>query len=91
MTLASCTRTAYNKIPVFYHLPFAFTETNSKMSLFQHLVFLASINCFFLFIYLHIVGDLLKILLPLDFSITLLNSHYFYWVWEDIVNDLDRI
>ena len=34
LTLASYTRTIYNKIPVFYHLPFAFTETNSKMGLF---------------------------------------------------------
>ena len=66
-------------------------ETNSKMSLFQHLVCLVSINCIFLFICLHIFGNLFKILLPLDFSITLLNSYYFYLVWGDIVNDLNRI
>ena len=66
-------------------------ETNSKMSLFQHLAFLASINCFF-YLYVYIFfGDLFKILLPLAFSITLLNSCYFYLVWEDTVNDLDRI
>ena len=41
LTLASYTRTVYykyNRIPVFYHLPFAFMETNSKMGLFQHFV-----------------------------------------------------
>ena len=66
-------------------------ETNSKMGLFQHFVCLASINCIFLFICLYIFGDLFKILLPLGFPITLLNSYYIYLVWEDIVNDLDRI
>ena len=31
LTVASCTRTIYykyNRIPVFYHFPFAFMETN---------------------------------------------------------------
>ena len=53
-------------------------ETNSKMGLLQHLVFLVFINCFLLFICLHIFGNLFQILLPLVFSITLLNSYYFY-------------
>ena len=33
LTVASYTRSVYykyNRIPVFYHLPFAFTETNLK-------------------------------------------------------------
>ena len=94
LTLASYTRTIYykyNRIPVFYHLPFAFMETNSKMGLFQHFVCISSINCIFLFICLYIYGDLFKILLPLFFSITLLNSYYIYFIWEDIENDLNRI
>ena len=66
-------------------------ETNSKMDLLQHLVCLVSINFFLLFICLHIFGNMLKILLPLAFSITLSNSYYFYLFWEDIVNDLNRI
>ena len=36
-------------------------------------------------------GDFFKILLPLAFSITLSNCYYFYLVWEDIENDLNRI
>ena len=66
-------------------------ETNSKMGLLQHLVSLVSINCFLLFICLHIFRNLFKILLHLVFPITLLNSYYFYLFWEDIVNDLNRI
>ena len=56
LTLASYTRTVYykyNRIPVFYHLPFAFMETNSKMGLFQHFVCASSINCiFYLYVYI---------------------------------------
>ena len=95
LTLASYTRTVYykyNRIPVFYHLSFAFfMGTNSKMGLFQHFVCVSSINCIFLFICLYNFGDLFKILLPLVFSITLLNSYYIYFIWEDIENDLNRI
>ena len=32
-----------------------------------------------------------KILLPLVFTLTLLNSYYIYFIWEDIENDLNRI
>ena len=94
LTLASYTRTIYykyNRIPVFYHLPFAFMETNSKMGLFQHFVCASSINCIFSFICLYISGDLFKIILPLVFALTLLNSYYIYFIWEDIENDLNRI
>ena len=94
LTLVSYTRTIYynsNRIPVFYHLPFVFRETNSKMGLFQHFVCVSSINCIFLFICLYIFGDLFKILLPLVFSITLLNSYYIYCIGQDIENDLNRI
>ena len=66
-------------------------ETNSKMGLFQHFVCISFINCIFLFICLYIFGDLFKILLPLVFSITLLNSYYIYFIWEDIENDFNRI
>ena len=55
-TLASYTRTVYykyNRILVLYHLPFAFMETNYKMGLFKHYVFMCSINClFYLCVYL---------------------------------------
>ena len=50
LTVASYTRTVdykYNRIPFFYHLPFAFMETNSKMGLFKHTVFICSTNCLF--------------------------------------------
>ena len=70
LTAASYTRTVYykyNRIPVFYHLPFAFMETNSKMGLFKHSVFIWSTNCLFLSIYLYIFGDLSKMILPLSF------------------------
>ena len=66
-------------------------ETNSKMGLFQHFVCISSINCILLFICLYIFGDLFKILLPLVFSITLLNFYYIYFIWEHIENDLNRI
>ena len=66
-------------------------ETNPKMGLLQHLFCLVSINCFLLFICLHIFGNLFKILLPLAFSINLLNSYYFDLFWEDVVNDINRI
>ena len=66
-------------------------ETNSKMGIFQHLVCTSSINCIFLFICLYISGDLFKILLPLVFALTLSNSDYIYFIWEDIENDLNRI
>ena len=61
------------------------------MGLFQHFVCASSINCIFLFICLYILGDLFKILLPLFFSLTLLNSYYIYFIWEDKENDLNRI
>ena len=60
LTVVSYTRTVYykyNRIPVFYHLPFAFTETNSKMGLFKPTVFICSSNCLFslyVFIFLEI-------------------------------------
>ena len=74
LTVASYARTVYynyNRIPVFYHLPFAFMETNSKMGLFKHFVCISSINCF-LSICLYIFGDLSKIILHLSFCIALL-------------------
>ena len=61
LTVASYTRTTYykyNRNPVFYHLPFAFKETSSKMGLFKHSVFVCSTNCLFLSICLYIYGDL---------------------------------
>ena len=93
LTLASYTGTVYykyNRIPVFYHLPFDFMETNSKWVYFNILFVYLSLIVF-LFICLHIFGDLFKVLLPLAFSITLLNIYYLYLVWEDIENDLNRI
>ena len=60
LTVASYTRTIYykyNRIPVFYHLPFAFMETNSKMGLFKHSVFVCSTNCLF-YIYVYIIFEI---------------------------------
>ena len=45
----------------------------------------------FFIIYLYISGDLFKIILPLVFAVTLLNSYYIYFIWEDIENALNRI
>ena len=56
LTVASYTRTVYykyNRIPVFYHLPFAFMETNSKMGLFKHSVFICSTNCLFIYMFIY--------------------------------------
>ena len=56
LTVASYRRTIYykyNRIPVFYHLPFAFMETNSKIGLFKYFVCICSINCFF-YLYVYI-------------------------------------
>ena len=50
LTVVSYTRTIYykyNRILVFYHLPFAFMETNSKKGLFKHTVFICSTNYLF--------------------------------------------
>ena len=66
-------------------------ETNSKMSLFQHFVFVSSINCFFLSICLYIFGDLFKIILCLAFCITLWNIYYLYLFFKEIEDDLNRI
>ena len=58
LTVASYTRTVYykyNRIPVFYHLPFAFMETNSTMGLFQHFVCICSI-VFYLYVYILLGG-----------------------------------
>ena len=93
LTVAFYTRTIYyqyNSMPVFYHLPFAFTETNSKMGLFKHFVCVCSINCF-LSICLYIFGDLFKIILCLSFCIALWDLYYMNLVWEDIENDLNKI
>ena len=64
-------------------------ETNLKVGLFQHFVCASSINCIFLFICLYISGYLFKIILPLVFALTLSNSYYIYFIWEDIENDLN--
>ena len=55
-TVASYTRTVYykyNRIPVFYHLPFAFMETNSKMGLYQHSVFYVLLTVFFIYMFIY--------------------------------------
>ena len=94
LTLASYTRIVYykyNRIPVFYHLPFAFTETNSKKWVYFNVLFAYLPLIIFLSICLYIFRDLFTILLPLVLSITLLNSYYIYFTWEGIENDLNRI
>ena len=93
LTVASYTRTVYykyNRIPVFYLLPFAFMETHSKMCLCKHFVCICSINCF-LSICLYIFGDFPKFILCLSFCIALWDIYYMHLVWEDIENDLNRI
>ena len=94
LTVASYTRTVYykyNRIPVFYHSPFAFMETNSKMGLFKHSVFICSTNCLFLSICLYIFGDLSKMILPLSFCIALWDIYYMYLFFQDMEDDLNRI
>ena len=57
LTVVSYTRTVYykyNRIPVFYPLPFAFTETNSKMALFKHSCF-HMLHYWSLFIYMYYI------------------------------------
>ena len=64
LTVVSYTGTVYykyNRIPVFYHLPFAFMETNSKMGLFQHFVCICSINCFFISMFIYFLEICLKL------------------------------
>ena len=59
LTVASYTRTVYykwNRIPVFYHL--LSQKQIPNIGLFQHFVWISSINCFSLFICLLIFGDL---------------------------------
>ena len=93
LTVASYTRTVYytyNRIPVFYHLPIAFTETNSKMGLFQHFVCICSINCFFIYMFIYFWRSV-KIILCLSFCIALWDIYYMHLVLEDIENDLNRI
>ena len=81
----------YNRIPVFYHLPFAFMETNSKMALFQHFVCICSINGFFnLYVYI-LLEICLKLFYNLSFCIALWDIYYVHLVWEDIEIDLNRI
>ena len=60
------------------------------MSLFLHLVFLASINCFF-YLYVYIFLEISLKFFPFGLFYNSLDSYYFYLVWEDIVNDLDRM
>ena len=60
------------------------------MGLFQYFVCISSINCIF-YLYVYIFLEICLIFLPLIFSITLLNSSYIYFIWEDIENDLNRI
>ena len=66
-------------------------ETNSKMGLFKHTVFVCSTNCLFLSICVYIYGDLFKVICPLSFCIALWDIYYMHLVWEDIENDLNRI
>ena len=91
LTVASYTRTVYykyNRILVFYHLPFAFMETNLKMGLFKHSIFMCSINCLFLFICLLIFGDLTKLILPLSVCVALCDFYYMYLFFQDMEDDL---
>ena len=99
LTVASYTRTIYykyNTIPVFYHLPFAFIETYSKMGLFKHAVFVCSTNCLFylylyLFLSLYILGSLSKMILPLSFCIALWDIYYVYLFYQNMEDDINRI
>ena len=93
LTVASYTRTIYykyNRIPVFYHLPFAFMETNLKWVYLNILFFYVTLIVFF-YLYVYIFGDLFKVILPLSFCIALWDIYYMHLVWEDIENDLNMI
>ena len=94
LTVTSYTRTIYykyNRIPVFYHLPFAFTETSSEMGLFKHSVFVCSTNSLF-YLYVYIFLEIcLKWILPLSFCITLQNIFYMHLFFQDMEDDFNRI
>ena len=94
LTVASYTRTIYykyNRISVFYHIPFAFMGTNSKMCLFKHTVFMCSTNCLFYLYFNLFFGDLSKMILPLSFCIALWDIYYVYLFFQDMEDDLNRI
>ena len=93
MTVASYTRTVYykyNRIPVFYHLPFVFMEKIQKWVYLNILFSYVPLIAFFIYM-LYIYGDLFKVILPLSFCIALKDIYYVHLVWEDIENDLNRI
>ena len=79
LTVASYTRTVYykyNRILVFYHLPFAF---------------MCSMNCLFLFICLLIFGDLTKLILPLSVCVALWDFYYIFLFFKDMEDDFNRL
>ena len=91
LTVASYMRTIYykyNRIPAFYYLPFAFTETNQKMGLFKHSVLVFSTNCLFIYMFIYLWRF---VILPLYFCTVIWEIHYMHLVCEDIENDLNRI
>ena len=61
------------------------------MGLFKHSVFMSSINCLFLFIYLLIFGDLTKLILPLFVCVALWDFYYMYLFFQDMEDDFNRL
>ena len=61
-------------------------ETNSKIGLFKHTVFICSTSCLF-YLYVYIFMEICS----LSFCIALWDIYYVHLVWEDIENDLNRI
>ena len=59
------------------------------MGLFKHSVFMCSINCLFLFICL--LGDLTKLILPLSICVALWEFYYMYLFFQDMEDDFNRL
>ena len=52
---------------------------------------MCSINCLFLFICLHIFGDLTKLILPLSVCVALWDFYYMYLFFQDMEDDFNRL
>ena len=93
LTVASYTKTIYykyNRIPVFYHLPFAFMETNSKMGLFKYSAFICFTYCIF-YLYVYIFWRFAKNDFIFVFCIALWNICYMHLFFQDMEDDFNRI
>ena len=93
LTVASYTRTVYykyNRIPVFYHLPFASWKQIQKW-VYLNIMFSYVSLIVFLSICLYIFGDSSKMILPLAFCIALWDIYYMHLFFQDMEDEVNRI